>query len=174
MLKHWGKLLNTDCSVIKVNGVILYPIFRNGSTSLMTVCERILRNKQISSCNHVEVLIRDPEERFSSGVNEYCRNNKLSVDQVVYKIRHEGLVDRHFAPQYLWLMHLYKFYKGEVTLRPLEDIDHFCDVHRHKSVDNKKVTVIDNFVKVDKALTSFMGSKIYLEKIITGCRHALS
>jgi len=174
MLKNWGKLLNTDCSVVKVNGFTVYPIFRNGSTSLMSVCSKTLLNEQIGTCDHVEILIRDPEERFSSGLNEYARNNKLSVEDVVEQIKNNDLIDRHFAPQYLWLMHLYRFYKGKVTLRPFKDISRFCDIHRHKSVNNKKVPAIDNFVNVDKQLTTYMYKEVYLEVIIKGCRHALS
>ncbi len=71
MLTHWNKLLNTDCVVVAVGPHTIYPIFRVGQSTLMSVCDRKYVNKEIDYCNHVEIMIREPEERFVSGVNEY-------------------------------------------------------------------------------------------------------
>jgi len=76
MLKHWNELLTTDCIVINVGPHTIYPIFKNGSSSLMAVADKTYVNKQIANCNNIIILLRDPEERFVSGIND-CRFYKM-------------------------------------------------------------------------------------------------
>ena len=79
MLTHWNRLLNTDCTVIDIGSHTVYPIFRVGYTSLMSDADQTYTNRQISKCEHIDILIRNPIDRFVSGVNEYCRQNSLDV-----------------------------------------------------------------------------------------------
>jgi len=69
MLTHWNKLLTTACTVIDIGVNTIYPIFKNGSSSLMAVADKTYVNKQIANCNNIIILLRDPEERFVSGIN---------------------------------------------------------------------------------------------------------
>ena len=110
MLKHWNKLLNTDCIVVDVGPHTVYPIFKNGSSSLMSVSNKTYVNKQISECKSIDIIIRDPETRFVSGLNENCQQNNLDVKDTWDLVYEDKLINRHFAPQWLWLLHLYKFY----------------------------------------------------------------
>ena len=106
MLTHWNKLLNTDCIVVDVGPHTVYPIFRVGQSTLMSVCDKKYTNDEIQNCNHVDILIRDPEERFISGVNEYCVQHDLDVQETWNLVNNGKLYDRHFTPQYIWLMNL--------------------------------------------------------------------
>ena len=174
MLTHWNKLLNTDCVVVDVGPHTIYPIFRVAQSTLMSVCDRKYINKEIDYCNHVNIIIRDPESRFVSGVNEYCRQNKLDVGDT-WKLVNEGkVVDRHFAPQYIWLLHLYKYYKGFITIRPFKHISNITDVHIHKSKSKIDIPVCEPFVAVDRHLTKYYNQTVNIGYLIKRYKHVLS
>ena len=175
MVKHWGQLINTDCKVIKINDSWIYPIFRNGSTSLCDVKDRLCINEEIKECDNIQVLIRDPKVRFISGVNQYCRLNKVEVQQTWSEIAQNILIDRHFAPQAMWLLHLYKFYKGKVTLRPFSDIGAFTQRHTQVFPTEKiQVDILDQFVNVDYTLLRLFGRAVDLKDIVEETADALS
>ena len=175
MLKHINLLLNTECLVVDIGGEKIYPIFRVGSSSLRAAAEENFTNKQISELSHVNVLLRDPEKRFSSGVNYYCHSNGLQLHDVYGKIKKGELVDRHFTPQFLWLMHLYKHFKGEVSLLPFNQITRFTSEHRKKlSGPKHPVDPIENFIEVDRRLCQHIGKTLPLKNIITELKNVLS
>ena len=174
MLTHWNKLLNTDCTVVDIGPHTVYPIFRVGHTSLMASADNTYTNKQIAKCKHIDILIRDPRDRFVSGVNEYCRQNKLDVEKNWELVEQGKLVDRHFAPQYLWLLHLYKFYKGTVTLKPFEYIGKITQQHRRANESHQRVKPIDLFVNVDLTLMNDLHKTVLLGDIIRKHKNVLS
>lgn len=174
MLTHWNKLLNTDCVVVDVGSHTVYPIFRVGRSTLMSVCDKQYINKEIDHCSHVDILIRDPEERFVSGVNEYCRQHNLDVETTWNEINAGRIHDRHFTPQYVWLLHLYKWYKGFITIRPFEHITNITEMHKHKSESKIDVPVIESFVAVDRHLTDHYNETVNIGYLIKRYRHALS
>lgn len=175
MLKDWNKLINTECVVVDVGGVTVYPIFRNGSTSLFRACERRYINDEIKDCGHIEVLIRNPDIRFVSGINMYSEQNGLGVEQTWSQARQGKLVDRHFCPQYIWLMNLYRFHKGSVTLKEFKHIKQLTSIHRKKSTKQKtQVPILKDFVEVDHKLMELIGTPIELKSIIERYKHVLS
>ena len=185
MLTHWNKLFNTDCTVVDIGCHTVYPIFRVGSSSLMLAADKTYVNSHIAKCKHIDILIRDPRDRFVSGVKEYCRQNNLNVEETCELVEQGKLVDRHFAPQYLWLLHLYKFYKGAVTLKPFSHVKKITNMHEGKgrpgwhlecSAMSKKVSValLKSFVEVDYQLMDHCGKTIQLSDLIKEYRHVLS
>ena len=174
MLTHWNKLLNTDCTVVDIGPHTVYPIFRVGFTTLSSVCERKYVNKQIAECKHIDVMIRDPGDRFVSGINEYSRQNNLDVEETWKLVEQGKLVDRHFAPQYMWLLHLYKFYKGTVTILPFDHIKQITSVHERKDDINKPVPLLKLFLNVDYAIIEHYNETFELGKLIERYRNVLS
>jgi len=174
MLKHWSNLLNTDCVVVDIGKHTVYPIFRVGHNTLMSVCNKKYVNEEIQNCNHVDVIIREPEARFVSGVNEYCTQHDLNIDTTCKLISDGKLYDRHFTPQYVWLMNLYRFYKGFVTIRPFNYISNITDIHLHKSRSNTDVPVCEQFVKVDRHLIKYYNETVNIKYLIERYKHALS
>lgn len=166
MLTHWNRLLNTDCVVVRVGGYVVYPIFRVGYSTLMSVCSEKHINHDIKLFNNIDVMIRDPEERFVSGVNEYSRLNGMPVQQAWGLINDGKLYDRHFTPQYIWLLHLYKYYKGKITIRPFEYIGQITAAHVNKSHQKKKVPICENFVEADRHLTRLYNQTVSLQDIV--------
>ena len=175
MLSGWNKLLNTDCVVLNIGDHVIYPIFRVGSTSLVAAADKKYTNEQIAKCTHIDILIRDPGDRFVSGLNEYCQQNNLDVEETWELVEQGRLVDRHFAPQYMWLLHLYKFYKGTVTLKPFRDIKKITNKHVNKDKSKKvAVALLRSFVEVDYKLMEHYNKTIQIGELVKGLKHVLS
>ena len=112
-------------------------------------------------------MIRDPGDRFVSGINEYCRQNNLNVEETWKLVDQNRLIDRHFAPQYMWLLHLYKFYKGAVTLKPFSHIKKITNIHKKKDKGKKvSVALLKSFVEVDYQLMDHCDKTIQLGDLI--------
>ena len=154
MMRHWQKLLNTDCEVYQIGEYYVYPIFRNGSSSLEEECDNILTNDSIKYCDNIHVLIRDPVQRFQSGLNQYCKvYHDLDVLETFDKVKKGELIDRHFSPQWTWLLHLYKYYKGKVCLRDFDNLKDYTDIHVNPTTHEvTQVEAPDEFVAGDREL----------------------
>ena len=180
MLEHWHKLLTNDCTVVRIGTHVVYPIHRVGHTSLMYAADEKYTNDQIATLTHIDVLWRDPNQRFVSGVNEYSRQQGMEVSQVYDRINKDNLVNSHFMPQYLWLMNLYRFYKGEITFKPFEYIGNITDVHKRddKNKYGEKIYVepLEQFVNVDKKIIedTKVRKTYFLQDIIKDYKHVLS
>jgi intein/homing endonuclease len=172
----WTKLLDADCEVVGIGRHTVYPIFRNGSSSLRDAADIIYTNNQIKNCKNIQILLRDPAIRFVSGINEYCRQNALDVRRTWSLVEQEKVNDRHFCPQFVWLLHLFKFYKGKVTLLPFKDIKRITDIKRAELAWMPKIEVapIKRFVDIDYELMTQLGQTVELGHIIRKYKNVLS
>ena len=110
ILKHWNNLFNTDCEAIKIDpyGIIVYPIFKNGMSAIEDYTEKnkkceTFKNEQLKKLNHIIVYLRNPLERFISGIHTYIDSEKLNQQEetILKQINEMTLCNRHFAPQYV-------------------------------------------------------------------------
>jgi len=175
MRYNWSSLVTTECRVIKIRNNTVYPIFRNGSTSLFMDADTVYTNHEIAGCSEIKILWRRPEDRFVSGLNEYCRQNNLEVSETWKKVKEGSLTDSHFAPQYFWILNLYRFYKETVTLVPFDQIGTLTN-KRARSIDEIiPVTVIEEYVSVDKIISKdLMGKSVKIKHIVERYKNELS
>ena len=175
MLTHWNRLLNTACKVYELGDNFVYPIMRNGSSSLRSVAGRKYTNEEIHKCKDIVVFLRDPADRFVSGLNEYCRQNNVDLTQTWKSVKQGKFIDRHFSPQWIWLLHLSKFHKGKVSLKLVKDLITYCKVRLHQSKNNDTdVTLLDDFVRADQELMKHVGQTIDLKTLVRKCKNVLS
>tara|TARA_A100001015_G_scaffold312668_1_gene418294 strand:- start:677 stop:1204 length:528 start_codon:yes stop_codon:yes gene_type:complete len=175
MLTHWNKILTADCKVVKVKDKLVYPIFRVGSTSIIDSASEIYTNNEISGLDNILVLLRNPEDRFVSGLNEYCLQNKLDIHTALQMVDAGELMDRHFAPQYIWLLHLSKYHDGSVTLLPFDHIKKLTDLHKRDTVLSRiQVKPLERFVEVDRKLMSVVGQTVMLKPLVKRYKDVLS
>lgn len=167
-----NNILNTDCEVIRMGDDWIYPIFKNGWNGFRRAKEESKFNEQIKDVDNLKVYIRHPVSRFVSGVNKYAQLNDLAPEAVVDKIQMEGLTDRHWIPQWYWLLHLSRYYKKEIELLPMSAIPHN---RRKETPDKKQVRVLEDHIAVDLyIMNNWLNTKVNLEKVITESRHVLS
>ncbi len=198
MLTHWTNLIKTDCKVVRIGEDYIYPIFKCGSTTLFVNADHILVNEELQNLSTIKVILRDPEERFIAGVNKYCDDNNVAIEDVVQQIKKERVADEHFVPQWVWLFHLYRFYKGNVSILPMSQLDKYIKQKHNKNLKNfpkewkkavgkrvgharnineekKPVPIINEFVSNDKEIIkNFMHKEVNLKTIVKDYRHVLS
>lgn len=115
------------CEVIDLASQrFFYPIFKNGSSSLYEYAQqhncKILLNEQIKKIPIIDVVLRDPLQRFLSGFNTYVYTTKrdypeLDVNTIIYFAEKYLFLNRHYAPQLSWLINLFKYTNKNTKLR---------------------------------------------------------
>lgn len=116
----------------------VYPIFKNGTNSLEASQQKnnwkIFVNEQIKKINNITVFWRPAFERFVSGVNSYVqweqRDHKfLEQKTILYFVKKYLFLDRHFCPQYFWLINLNRYMNkdAKILIKPLSDINAIVD-----------------------------------------------
>jgi hypothetical protein len=188
MFKNLTDILTADCEVIQLpNDQFVYPIFKNGRSSLVEYAWKnklkILKNKEISDCKKITIFLRSPKDRFASGVHTFFNltNSQCIDENILKKVESFDIVDRHFAPQYLWLFHLLKYFDGIVELKPVDDLYHLIpnrdgpwtknaklwkamtqkDKDKILSIKHKKYIEVDN-----KIIKKYMNQSVELKKLI--------
>ena len=143
MLSHLDRILFPDrCEVIEVipSQRYVYPIFKNGWTSLQHAVVqnnwKIKLNNQITAINNIDVIIREPHSRTISGLNTYVQhtlrdNPGLDPDTILWFATNYLYLNRHYCPQFLWLINLTKYLSLDAKLNFLgmELIQHFTTAH---------------------------------------------
>lgn len=187
MFKNLVNILTEDCEVMKFNNEqYFYPIFKNGHSSLTKYAKknnlRLLKNKEISNLKKITVFLRSPEERFVSGVYTffYFTNNQLIDEDILKKIESVDIIDRHFVPQYIWLFHLYKYFKGLIEFRPVSELFELIPNRGgpwnngpvwEPLTEEKKLQILSidykKYIEVDeKIIKKYMNQSVKLEKLI--------
>lgn len=187
MLKKLTDILSSDCEVIQLKHKnYVYPIFKNGRSSLTKYAQKnnlkILKNKEISPLKNITIFLRSPKDRFASGVHTffYLTGRPFNRD-TLEKIENFDLVNRHFAPQYLWLFHLHKYFDGAVDIRPVDELYHLIPNRDGPWTDHdnpwtamtqeEKQQILSikhqRYVNVDeKIIDKYMNRSVALKKII--------
>ena len=189
MFKNWTNIFTTDCSVIKMlNGECVYPIFKNGRSSLNEYALenklKILKNEQLSTLKEITIFLRDPVERFISGVHTVIEfKNVVDITKFLKEIESLNFYNRHFIPQIYWLLHLLKYFKGKVKLLPVEELYNYIpnrDTPRIQKLSNarkEKILSIEHqkYIEDDqKLLFRYLGKTVKLKTIIEEFRYVLS
>lgn len=125
MLSYIDPILFPDqCRVYEVEpGRFVYPIFKNGSSSL-THSARMISYPELKNVQTVEVFLRDPFERYVSGVQTYLRNLSSDYDRstMLKVIGNFLFLNRHFALQFHWLVNFARHSQAWIHIRHINDL----------------------------------------------------
>ena len=186
MFKQWIKI-TADCEVIKFSKELnIYTIFKNGRSSLTIHAKNnslpVIKNKEILALSDITTYVRDPVERFVSGVHTFFYFNQLKINnEILKKIDNFEIVDRHFIPQSAWLLHLYRFYRGNIILKDVKEVYNLVPLREGpwsnnpmpwtqlteqqqdqiKTLNYKKFTDIDYYI-----LDKYINKEVLLSEII--------
>jgi len=196
MFKKFIKEITTTCEVIELNNKkIVYPIYKNGRSSLAVHASRnnLKRyyDKDILKLKNIIVFLREPRERFISGVHTFCyfKNFQKINKTLLKKIENFDIVDRHFIPQYFWLFHLSKYYKGFVDIKSVSDLYNLIPDRAGPWIDGIKTWIplskkqkinISNikherYIDVDtKIIEKYMNKRVNLEQLIKEFKNEVS
>jgi hypothetical protein len=128
MLSYLDRIIFPDrCEVIEVIPAqrYVYPIFKNGKSGLYGTADknkwRIRLNTQITKINNIDVIIRNPNDRLISGINTFVQftlenNPTLDYQTVVWFAKNYLYLNRHYCPQFLWLVNLARYLNPNAKL----------------------------------------------------------
>ena len=180
MLSYIDPIIFPDrCDVLEIvsSQRYVYPIFKNGSSSLSESGYRVLNHSELSALTNVEVYIRDPFERFASGVQTYLDNLDPALDQTtaLHFITEYLFLNRHFCPQFHWLLNLQRYTNASITILPLHQLSDITSITANTSSKNnelievlKQNNKIQFYLQIDKVLTEDLLGQTVLFKDIVG------
>lgn len=177
MLSYIDPILFPDeCEVLEVApNRYVYNIFKNGSSSLRKSDFRLLNLDEIAKLETIEVFLRDPFERYISGVQSYLRYLDPAYDRItVLRMIDEFLfLNRHFSLQFHWLVNLAQHTSARIALRPLSDLGTITDLTWNALT--KDQALIKHFeandrlwfyLRLDQVLLDFIGQPVKFTEII--------
>ena len=174
MLSQLDNIIFPDsCEVFEVSSQrYVYPIYKNGYSSLSNCGFKVLHNTMLSKLDMVEIFVRDPIERFASGLDTWIRyNSHLDKDTLIALAGNHLFLNRHYAPQFHWLVNLRRFTNAKIKINSIQDLSSVTRLHLNES-KNKIHLDLNNYPKVafylqlDKVLTEDLLGKTVSFKLI--------
>ena len=138
-----------DCLILKSQDHYIYPIFKNGSSSLKQSGYTVVSPDEYADISEVTVFVREPFERYLSGVNTFVQHNPAYHQETLVHIISENLfLNRHFCLQFHWLVNLQRFTQAPIKLTPVSELNYVTDLHNNKSKNKSFREVFENHAKL--------------------------
>lgn len=154
----------------------VFPIFKCGKSSLYDSMPgknwQVISNDSIGQIRTpVTVFLRNPKKRFISGVNTYLQHIKqdfpdLDQKTVLWFVDNYLFLNRHYAPQFFWILNLSRYLRHDVKLqlRDYRDISALTDHHSKAGISDPSSEFLDSIEKFDwQRLEMYF----YLDQILT-------
>jgi hypothetical protein len=180
-----------SCEVIQVaSQQFVYPIFKCGRSSLTWKMESrgwtFVPEQDIDKIiTPIRIFLRDPRERFLSGINTYLQHleaegNDLDQHTVLYFVNRYLFLNRHYAPQFFWLLNLARFTRPDtlVTFSPITEISQLTHFNSRAGVEpltdelEQKInsfnwTAVESYYALDQILIDHIGKTITIHELLT-------
>ena len=104
----------------------VYLIQKNGNSSLRFQQTRdnlaVFTNNQIRALDYVDVYIRNPQDRYVSGVNTYLQHlqrdyPELDLSTAFWFAKRYKFLNTHYLPQFHWLANLSRYLRTDTKIR---------------------------------------------------------
>jgi hypothetical protein len=180
MLSYLDPVLFPDeCEVLEMGfGNFVYPIFKNGSSSLRAENPVIITDKKIRAIADITVYLREPFERYVSGVQTYLRHNPhLDRATALTMIDEYLFLNRHFALQFHWLINLKRYYDGRLTFKSIDELGNITEntwnaLERDQTLIEyfQSNTKLQFYLELDKFLLKYIGQTVKFSHILAELR----
>ena len=128
-----AQLFPDQCIVLNTGKELIFPIFRNGSSSINHEAWPAISKEEIAQAKEIIVFVREPYERFLSGVTAYLEyHHELEADTVIQLINQHLFLDRHFCPQFYWLMNLQRYTDAHLKILDIKELSNYTKIHVNK------------------------------------------
>jgi len=179
MLSHLDRILFPDrCEVLEIipSQRYVYVIFKNGHSSFLSYrlknnC-RILINQQIQKINNIDIVIRNPQDRLMSGINTFVQhilrdNPKLDCSTVEWFAQNYLHLDRHYYPQFSWLLNLARYLDTNTKLNFLS----MADIGTITGLDEKPFGVTAVSAELIEKISLIKNNEMYhrIDTVIFDC-----
>lgn len=157
----------------------IYPIFKNGNSSVVAYARdnqvKPLLGQQTRKVDCITVYLREPEQRFISGVHSFIeferRKTHIDYGTVLHLIDGHGLSNEHFEPQYFWIKRLAAVFQGELQILPVSELLDLIDYRERPAVpaitaeQRRMIDQIQPDHKADRELLQWSGHKTPIHTI---------
>lgn len=154
---HLGSGIEVVYDQLLARGYLL--IYKNGTRSMMNLVsknpERFLHIVGVDAKKYLEsktseltVFIREPIERFLSGLNQQQKNYKFDVDLVLENWERTGsvdLFDTHTVPQFSFLLRAAQLMELKFNIVPLSRLDEIYPDEKKLNVSGPEKISWDRF-----------------------------
>jgi|TARA_R110000851_G_scaffold179963_3_gene327121 hypothetical protein len=177
MLNQIDTILFPDtCEVLEVAPQrFVYPIHKNGSTSLHNSGFRSLSLDEIQQLDVIEVLVRNPTERYISGVSKFIEDTELDDYTVLHFVENYLFLNNHYAPQLYWLLNLQRFTNAKMLLSPMSQLATITKLHDNTSDKNNLVSTNDKvefYLQLDQVLIGeLLGRTVTFKQVVQTVKH---
>jgi len=176
-------LYSDNITVVKIGKEYIFPIYKNGSSSLLRHCQNVSGMQLYHSDLHsisddITVILRDPIERFQSGLatvifNLKTQNPELDSNTIEFLLKKYLYLDIHYIPQFHWILNLSRFIKPEVkfhfrSMQYLKKITSLNETPRKANGINVDYQIAqDLYLQLDTILYNQIGNKLTFQEIMT-------
>lgn len=156
------ELYPRDCDVVEIphHNLNIYRVFKNGSSTLQQIAEKnqykIFQNENIYQLETVDILIREPRQRYVAGVDMFVKIIKrdhpyLDLETCIWFANRYSFLNRHYMTQFHWLINLARFIHPNCGIK-FHDFSLLSDITRHddkidrEPVDPRIVSIIKSYL----------------------------
>lgn len=174
------------CEVIELASQrYFYPIYKNGSTSITEYARqqgfKSLLNQQLAKINSIEVVLRNPLERYLSGIKTFVHNTKrdnpqLDVNTILFFAENYLFLNRHYAPQLSWLINLNRYTNAKLQLVGMESLSDYTPLNlsppENMYFDSKVKERLSNnihnemYLRLDNLLLDLIGQELTFKEVL--------
>lgn len=179
MLSQLDNIIFPDrCEVLEVAPQrFVYPIYKNGYSSLSNSGFKILPVTKLPQLDTVEIFVRNPIERFFSGLSTWLEHNDhLDRNTMLFMAGHHLFINRHYAPQFHWLVNLRRFTTAKIKINSIEDLSTVTNLRLNESRNKVHYDImhfpkVEFYMQVDKVLTeTFLGQTVEFPEIVSAIK----
>lgn len=181
MLSQLDNIIFPDrCDVLEIvpSQRYVYPIYKNGSSSLYESGFRLMDHDELRNIPVVDIYVRNPYDRFVTGVNTFLQhNNNLDHATVLHFINNYLFLNRHFCPQFHWLVNLQRFTNAKIRINPISALSDITALRVNQIEDPLLDEVLSTenlhfYLSIDKVLTEdLLGKTVPFKLIVQTIKH---
>ena len=143
----------------------VYPIYKNASSTISKIAIRELNYFEIKKLDKIDIYLRDPFERYVSGVQTYLRYRPELDRETVLKFIDEFLfLNSHFNLQFHWVVNLSRMTDAHVNFRHINELSSVT--HEVWNALTRDQMLIDRFSQNSKLSYYLQLDKILYEELM--------
>ena len=181
MLSRLDNIIFPDrCDVLEIvpSQRYVYPIYKNGSSSLYNSGFRLVEHDELPNIPVVDIYVRNPYDRFVTGVNTFLQHNEtLDRATILHFVNNYLFLNRHFCPQFHWLVNLQRFTNAKIRINSIDALADITALKVNRSEDPLLDEVLSTaklhfYLSIDKVLTKdLLGKTVPFKLIVQTIRH---
>jgi hypothetical protein len=173
-------IFSDRCDVLEIvpSQRFVYPIYKNGSSSLYNSGFRRVDHHELKNISTIDIYVRDPYDRFVTGVNTFLKHNQnLDRKTALHFITEYLFLNRHFCTQFHWLVNLQRFTDAKIVINPIESLSKITPIKDNRSEDLILDQILNTekihfYLSIDKVLINdLLGKTVTFKLIVQTIKH---